>query len=265
EIIRKQFAQVGLTHIMAVSGFNVSILASVVLILLLGIGFSRNQSFYLSIIILLNYIILVGAPASATRAGLMGFLVLLGIHLGRLSKITNGLVLTAVILLLINPKLLRDDIGFQLSFLALAGLIYVSPILENFLARIKIPELKGLRNCLAITLSAQIFTWPISAYNFSQISLIAPIANLLVVWLIPLLTIVILLALSASFILPGLANLFFVPAMLGFKYILFIVQLMAKMPHSYLETTYVSWIGLGIYYLAIIILIIYFKINKIYV
>ncbi|MFH1233771.1 MAG: ComEC/Rec2 family competence protein [Patescibacteria group bacterium] len=259
EKIRQQFSRVGLTHIMAVSGFNVGILAIVVLSLLLGIGFSRRQSFYLSIIILLIYIILVGAPASAMRAGLMGFLVLWALHLGRLNKITNALVLTATILLLINPKLLRDDIGFQLSFCALAGLIYVSPFLENFLIKIKIPELKGLRSCLAMTLSAQIFTWPISAYNFSQISLIAPLANLLVIWLIPFLTIVILIALPASFILPSLSSLFFLPALFASKYILFIVQLMSEVPHSYLETAYVGWIGLVVYYIAVIVLLIYFN------
>lgn len=259
ETTRQQFSRVGLTHIMAVSGFNVSILATIVLSLLLGIGFSRKQSFYLSIVILLIYIILVGAPASAMRAGFMGFLVLWALYLGRLNKITNGLVLTATILLLINPKLLRDDIGFQLSFSALAGLIYIYPILEKFLIKIKIPELKGLRSCLAMTLSAQVFTWPISAYNFSQVSLIAPLANLLVIWLIPFLTIIIFLALPVSFLLPSLSNLFFLPALLGSKYILFIVKLMAKVPHSYLETAYVGWIGLGVYYIAVIFLIIYFN------
>ena len=255
--IRQQFARTGLTHIMAVSGFNISILSIIVLNFLLGIGLDRRRAFYFSIVCLLIYIILVGAPASAMRAGLMGFLVLWAFYLGRLNKITNSLVITAVILLIINPKLLRDDIGFQLSFLALAGLLYIYPFLDKFFAKIKIPQLKGLRSCLAMTLASQIFTWPISAYNFSQISLIAPLANLLVIWLIPLLTIIIILALLISLVLPSLTGLFFLPVLLGSKYILFIVKSMANIPYAYLETAYFSWIWLIIYYLAIIGLIIY--------
>ncbi|MFH1232624.1 MAG: ComEC/Rec2 family competence protein [Patescibacteria group bacterium] len=264
EKIRQQFSQTGLTHIMAVSGFNVSILAVVALVFLLGIGLNRRQAFYLSIIILLVYIILVGAPASAMRAGLMGFLVLLALHLGRLNKITNALVLTATILLLINPKLLRDDIGFQLSFLAVVGLVYVYPILDAIWKKYKLPELKGLSSAFLITLSAQILSWPIIAYNFSQVSLIAPLANLLVIWLIPFLTIVILLAIVASFIFSNLSSFFFLPALFGLKYILFIVQWLSSARYSYLDAIYINWIGLVVYYFVVILLIIYFnKIKKI--
>ncbi|MDO9399302.1 MAG: ComEC/Rec2 family competence protein [bacterium] len=262
EKTRQQFAQTGLTHIMAVSGFNVSILAVVALVFLLGIGLDRRQAFYLSIIILFVYIILVGAPASAMRAGLMGFLVLLALHLGRLNKITNALVFTATILLLINPKLFRDDIGFQLSFLAIAGLVYVYPILDDIWQKFKLPRLKGISNAFLITLSAQIFTWPIIAYNFSQVSLIAPLANLLVVWLIPFLTIAILLAIVASFILPSLSSLFFLPAFFGSKYILFIVNLMSNISHSYLEAVYFNWVVLCVYYFIVIGFLVYFNKKK---
>ena len=158
------------------------------------------------------------------RAGLMGFLVLWALKLGRLNKMTNSLIMTAAVLLLINPRLLRDDAGFQLSFLALAGLVYVYPIFKAIWQKIKWPKLKGLSDAWLITLSAQVFTLPILAYNFNQISLVAPIANLAVLWSLPILTISILGALVLSILWPSLAVLFFTPSLLLTKYILTAVK-----------------------------------------
>lgn len=254
--IRDDFQKTGLTHIMAVSGFNVSILAVAVMAVLLGLGVSRSSAFYLAAALLAGYIVLVGLPASAARAGLMGFLVLWALKLGRLNKITNSLVLTAAIMLLINPKLLRDDVGFQLSFLALAGLVYVYPILEAVWQKIKLPKIKGVSDALLITMAAQVFTLPILAYNFSQISLIAPLANLAVLWVLPALTILILAALPLAALMPGLSFIFFLPSLLLTKYILFIVGLLARAPYAYLEVNYVSWAGVGVYYAVVVLIVI---------
>jgi len=259
--IRQNFSHLGLTHILAVSGFNITILAAITMNFLLAIGLSRRQAFYLSIIILLIYLILVGLPASAMRAGLMGFLVLWALHLGRLNKMTNSLILAAVLLLLVNPKLFRDDIGFQLSFLAISGLVYIYPILNSWLEKVKLPvrlssvwgKLDGLKEILCLTIAAQIFTWPIMAYNFSQVSLIAPLANLLIIWAIPFLTITIIIALPLSWFLPSLAFLFFLPSWLVIKYILIVVEQVVKIPHGYLEinsSTAKWWGWIVIYYLA---------------
>lgn len=260
--IRDDFQKTGLTHIMAVSGFNISVLAVIVMAALLTIGLSRQRAFYIAAIFLAAYIILVGLPASATRAGLMGFLVLWALKLGRLNKITNSLVLTAAVLLLINPKLLRDDAGFQLSFLALAGLVYVYPVFEEFWQKIKLPKLKGLSDALLITLAAQVFTLPVLAYNFSQISLIAPLANLAVLWVLPILTVLILIAILLSAVLPVLSFLFFLPSLILSKYILLVVRYMAKIPYASVEINYL-WPGwLALYYLAVIFIIIKLRREK---
>jgi competence protein ComEC len=254
--IRDDFQKVGLTHIMAVSGFNISILAAIVMIVLLALGLSRGRAFYLAIIILAAYIILVGAPASAMRAGLMGFLVLWALKLGRLNKMTNSLALTAAALLIVNPKLLRDDVGFQLSFLAIAGLVYAYPILEALWEKIKLPKLKGLSDALLITLAAQVFTLPIIAFNFSRISLIAPLANLAVLWALPILTVLILAALPLSFILPGLSFIFFLPCLILTKYILAVVRFFAGLPFSSMEIDYLPLGWVIFYYCLAIFLII---------
>jgi len=256
QTIREDFQKVGLTHIMAVSGFNVSILAVVIMAVLLALGLNRQRAFYAAAIFLAAYIILVGLPASAMRAGLMGFLVLWALKLGRFNKITNSLVLTAAIMLLINPKILRDDVGFQLSFLAIAGLVYVYPILEALYEKTKLSKFKGVSDALLITLAAQAFTLPILAYNFSQISLISPLANLAVLWVLPILTVLILIALPLSAVLPGLAFIFFLPSLILTKYILATVKYLAKIPYGYLEINYL-WRGwlVAYYFVAIFIVI----------
>jgi len=260
--IRDDFQKTGLTHIMAVSGFNVSILSVIVMSVLLAIGVGRRYAFYLAVAILAAYVVLVGLPASALRAGLMGFLVLWALKLGRLNKITNSLALTAAVLLAFNPKLLRDDVGFQLSFLAIAGLVYVYPILGAVWEKFKLPKFKGLSDALLITLAAQVFTLPVLAYNFSQISLIAPLANLAALWAVPALTILILAALPLAALMPGLSVLFFLPSLALAKYILLVVRLMAKIPYAYLEIGYLSWLGVAVYYGAVIFLVI--KLKKIF-
>jgi len=260
--IRDDFQTVGLSHIMAVSGFHVSVLAAVIMAVLLALGLSRQRAFYLAVIFLAVYIILVGLPASAMRAGLMAFLVLWALKLGRLNKITNSLALAAVVLLFINPKLFRDDVGFQLSFLAVAGIVYAYPILEALRQKIKLPKLKGLSDILLITLSAQVFTLPILAYNFSRISLIAPLANIIVLWAAPPLIILSLAALPLGAILPGWSFIIFLPAYAFSKYILAAVKYMAKIPYGYLEISYL-WPGwVAVYYLTVVFMVIKLQQSK---
>ncbi len=247
--LREIFSQAGISHIVAISGMHISILAAMVMGLLLSIGLARRYAFYLASLFLIVYIILIGMPASAMRAGLMGFLVLLALNLGRLNKLTNSLVLAAAILLLINPKLLRDDIGFQLSFLAVLGIAYVYPLLNDILDKIKIPKFKGVRDLFIITIAAQAFTLPIIAYNFSQISIIAPLANLLVLWTLPFLMICTITAIGLCFLIPGLSVVFFLPSWLLLEYIIMAPSYLVKIPYSYIEINYI-WLGwLIIYYL----------------
>lgn len=249
--LRDKFSQTGVSHIVAISGMHISILSGLVMASLLGLGLNRKQAFYAAILFLIIYIIMIGAPASAMRAGIMGSLVLLALYIGRFNKITNSLVLAGAVLLIFNPFLLRDDIGFQLSFLAVVGIIYVYPILDNWLDRIKISKFKGARDILNITLSAQVFTLPIIALNFSQVSIIAPLANLLIIWALPILMILILLALGLSFLFFGLAPLFFAPSLLFLKYIILVVEWLASVPYAYTEIDYLWWGWALLYYIVV--------------
>ena len=173
----------GVRHITAISGLHVTILTSLLMTILIGLGFWRQQAFYFSIVFIILFIIMTGLQASAIRAGIMAGLFLLAQYLGRLSVSSRSIVLAAAIMLAQNPLLLRLDAGFQLSFLAMMGIIHLLPIFQDWFR--KIPDDFQLRSILAMTLSAQIFTLPILIYNFGYVSLVSPLTNILIVPLLP--------------------------------------------------------------------------------
>lgn len=172
QVWKEKFNLTGTRHITAVSGMNITIISSLVLGFLLALGFWRGQAFYLSVVFIIFYILIIGAPSSAIRAGIMGILFLTAQHFGRLANGFRALILAATLMLFLNPQLLKADVGFQLSFLATLGLILLQPLFFSLLKRI--PKKLELRYTLSATLAAQVFTLPILIYNFGQIPLIGP-------------------------------------------------------------------------------------------
>ena len=241
------FSRAGISHIIAISGMHIAIISVIIMNLFLAAGASRRWSFILTSGGLLFYIILIGLPASAMRAGLMAFTALLAIQLGRLNRMTNSLLLIACILLLINPRMLRDDIGFQLSFLAVLSIVYIKPIIDQWISKINvetrfIASLRGVRDIITVTLAAQVLTLPIIALNFHQVSVVSPLVNLLVLFLLPFVMISGMLAAVLSVIFTELAWLFFAPVYLMLKYIILIAEKSVHLPLAYLEIEHI-WIG----------------------
>ncbi len=177
----------GTRHIAAVSGMNTTIISMMIMNFLLFLGFWRNQSFWISLVLIFFYILMIGAPASGVRAGIMAGLVLLSQYSGKISDPERLIVFAACLMLILNPLLLKHDIGFQLSFLAILGLIYFTPVFSKIFK--KIPNILELRTNLSSTLGAQVFVFPVLIFNFGQISVLSPIVNILILPFIPLLTI----------------------------------------------------------------------------
>jgi len=180
--LKEKLNIIGIRHITAVSGLHITIISTILMSLLLGLGFYRGQAFYLSIIFIILFIIMIGLPSSAIRAGIMVSLYLLGQKIGRKSFSPRSIVIAAALMLAFNPLLLLGDVGFQLSFLAVMGIIYLKDSLDRLFRFIK---LKALRDIISMTLSAQIFTLPVLVYNFGRISLIAPLINVLILPIVP--------------------------------------------------------------------------------
>jgi competence protein ComEC len=165
-------------------------------------------------------------------------------------------------MLFLNPLLLRLDIGFQLSFLAMIGMIYLQPIFSDFLK--KIPNFKyfPLRTTLSATLSAQVFTLPILIYNFGYIPLISPITNILIVpFLAPITILIFIFGLSAIIFYP-LGFISSLPTWFSLTYLTKVIDIFAKLPFASLKIENTHWIFLVISYL--ILGIIAWRLNKKY-
>ncbi|MDD5725796.1 MAG: ComEC/Rec2 family competence protein [Patescibacteria group bacterium] len=176
------FRRAGLTHLIAVSGSNITIVASIVFAVLLGFGLWRRQAFWMTTIILASYVTFTGFSASVARAAVMGWLVLLARHVGRQPRTWHVLLVSAFTLCLIDPWMLAFDAGFALSFLATIGLMSWSPILNH---RLKfLPEIGGLREAAATTISATLMTTPYMAFAFERVSLAGLLTNLVAVPLV---------------------------------------------------------------------------------
>jgi len=253
----------GTSHIVAISGMNIVIISEIMMAFLIALGLWRKQAFWLVLIIIFFFILMVGAPASAVRAGIMGAILLYAQKIGRLSNASRIMVFAAAIMLILNPLLLRYDVGFQLSFLAVFGLIYIKPILDDLiLKKIKKEELNGLLQIITTTLAAQIAVLPILIYNFGRISFISPITNILIVPVIPLLTIIGLIFIAGTLIGEVLGMFLLWPTYFLTAYIFKVVEWFSKISWAAKEISNVHWGFLVGYYLLLAGLIWFFQKNK---
>ncbi|MDP4008673.1 MAG: ComEC/Rec2 family competence protein [Candidatus Peregrinibacteria bacterium] len=180
--ILEAFNITGLTHIIAISGYNISLV-----IVLVGAAFAsvaRKKRVVLSVIFIVVFTVLVGMSAAVVRAAIMGSIGLFALYFGRSTRVTLTLLMSALLMNLYNPKIITYDAGFQLSFAATCGIIYVSPKIEKWFVRV--PEICGIREGLQMTIAAQISTLPIILFHFGRLSLVSPLANIMVAPFIPL-------------------------------------------------------------------------------
>jgi len=254
----------GLRHIIAVSGSHIVILSSIVMSLLLFLGLWRRQAFYFTLIIIFIYIILTGLPASGVRAGIMGTIYLLAQKIGRQSAASRIIVLACGLMLLFNPLLLFYDIGFQLSFLAVLGIIYFDPLVRKFfkflIKKYFKKEIKekyeNLSSMVSATISAQIFTLPIIVFNFGNVSWVSPITNILVLPVVYYLMIFGFLSSVAGVFSGILGWILSVPCYILLEYFLWVVDLFSKQ-WMYKTIENISWVWLAVSYFFIVILVRY--------
>lgn len=175
----------GALHVIAASGMNVSLIAGFLSSFLL-VFLKRQTALLFSILGVVVYAILAGLEPSIVRASIMGILVFSAQILGRQSFAGYALFLTGFFMLLISPFLI-EDIGFQLSFLATVGILYIQPVFSNFL---RLKRLPVLGEAVETTLSAQLATLPVLLINFGTLSFWSILVNALVLWTVPFLTII---------------------------------------------------------------------------
>lgn len=227
----QQFRAVGLSHIIAVSGYNLTIVSQNIQTIL-GPLLGVKRSVYLSMIAIFIFVLLTGAPASIIRAGVMSVLLMAGTLLGRPTQSLSLLVVGASLIAAFQPKIIFD-VGFQLSVFATYALLRLTPILQRITENWIGP--KTIYQNLGETLAATVVTAPIIIYYFQQFSAVSVATNILVLPFIPLLMAVGALGLLASIAAPLVAAWAFWGAWPLLQWIIFITQKSSELPHSLLH------------------------------
>ena len=253
--LKQMFINTGTIHIVAVSGFNITIMLKIFSQAFRFLG--RWAEFFLGTLIIIGFIILVGGQASVVRAGIMGWLFLLARVNFRLANIRNGLFITGFFMLLQQPSILVKDIGFQLSFIAMLGLIYISPVVNIAFEKIKwlnfVPNI--IKSAFQETLAAQLAVALIIAGHFGRLSLIAPLPNLLIV---PILFVPMLMSLFIGILAIAIhttAVYFTVPLLFTLSYILKVIEVSNKVPYASISFEKLNWWWVGAGYGVMVLLL----------
>ena len=228
--VKESFRYLGLSHIVAVSGYNITILVLAVSTLLGFFAVSRRASFWIASVFLALFALLTGGSASVVRASVMGFLVILAQHASRMYSARIAIALAGTLMLFQNPFLLRYDAGFVLSFLATAGLLVFYPLLEE---RAKhLPKLGPVKEVVLQTLSAQAFVLPVLIFAFGSVPLLFLVSNMLVLPAIPPTMFFAFVGGVAGFFGETAGRVAMLPAYALLAWELGVVDVLAKIPHA---------------------------------
>lgn len=239
----EQMKQNGTIHIAVASGMNIALLAGPTLSLL-TIFLKRKVALVPLFTLIWSYALLTGFQAPIVRASIMASLLYLAQEFGRKADNVRILLMTGYVMVLANPALIFD-LGFQLSFTSMLGLVFVQPILKRSNNRLLKSE------NFSSTLACQIATLPIIMINFGEYNLISPVINLLILWIVPYIMQFGLLAAIFSFISRFVAQLLAYLAYPMLWYFSLISEICSKLKIFQVWTP--RWgIGLGIgYYLVL--------------
>lgn len=215
--VDRLFSTCGVSHLIAVSGTHIAIVAELVAMVMSRIGARRLVSAVVLLLSIGSFVLFCGAPPSAVRAGLMSVVASGAALAGRRGQSLSAVCAVAIPLCLVEPCL-SCEVGFLLSVVAVASLCLFAPyaayVIEVLFSseaasrwasrrrwgRRALETLSGARRALAVTLVAQVATAPIMVSNFSEISLVAPFTNLLVS---PFVAIVVALGVASCLLRPA--------------------------------------------------------------
>jgi len=244
------FSRTGTAHLLAISGLHISIIIA----MLLSFGilvFGRRRSIYiwLTLALIWLYALLAGMHPPIIRAAIMGSLFLIAEYLGRQRSAIIALAFAAAVMVGIQPHVLWS-VSFQLSFLAMAGLVFLYPYFQAwgrkgvaslFGAREKIAAAGGMvTDGFAVTLAAIVAVGPLVAYSFGVVSLVALPATFFSLPALPFIIVTAALVAFAGLLASIVAQLLGWLAWLFLSYLIFLVQGFDALPYSSLEVTDVS-------------------------
>lgn len=244
-----QFRATGTSHIVALSGYNITLIGNAIQRGLLFLTVPFASSFWLASSAIILFVIMTGASASVVRAGIMGVLLLIAQKEGRGYRMAPALVFAAAAMVFQNPYVLRFDAGFQLSFAATLGLIYLSPRvgrwIDDFSRLVRRDrtsravrqhngaETESLSKRILIeTLAAQIAVFPLLIFLFGRVSVISPIVNVLVLLAVPYAMGIGFIAAMLAFVSDALGRIVGAAAWVLLEYQLRMIRLFAHIPFA---------------------------------
>jgi len=218
---------VGLVHIIAVSGYNLTIIIDFVR--RISTKLSRFQVVFLASGLMYAFILITGFSPSIIRAALVSFLGLIAWYFGRKFSPILLIALIASVTGLANPYFVWGDIGWYLSFLAFFGILIVAPQIVKLFKKDTLPVMATI----AIeTFSAQIMTTPLIMAIFGRVSLVGFLANIIVVPLVPFAMLFSLVAGIAGMVVPVISGWIALPARILLNLILLVADWFSKFPHA---------------------------------
>jgi competence protein ComEC len=240
-----ELTAVGLVHIVAVSGYNLTIMVRGIGRLKLG---SKYQKLVASLSLIVGFVLVTGFSASIVRAAIVSILGLWAWYYGRKLKPFVLISFTAAITGLWNPFYVWSDLGWYMSFLAFFGVLVIAPLI---IKRFFKSQPKILTIVLIETLSAEIMTLPLILMTFSQLSMVALLANVLVVPLVPLAMLFSAVAGLAGAFLPATAGWIALPARIVLTYMLDVIHILASIPSVLLHRS-ISLATMLVFYACVI-------------
>lgn len=252
--IQQDFQIAGLSHMVVLSGYNITIVATFVMVLFAWLGFGYKGRRVGALIIIPLFIIMTGFGASSVRAGIMSMMIFGLQILVRPANSGRVIFYTAAIIGFSNPRILLYDPSFHLSFLAFIGLVYVTPFIEKLFSRFG--EWFGLRDLLVQTLSVQLFVLPYILWMSGRVSLLILLSNLLTVPLVPLATFFGGSVILVSFFIPSIAPIIAYPVVFLMQYMINVSRLVAlSSPTTITFAPFNGWIivvGYGLLMIGIL-------------
>lgn len=254
EDIEEAFKESGITHLLAVSGSNVTYIILVTKFLFNKI-FGKHASNFITIFMVILFVLISGASPSVVRAGVMAIILILSEILARSPNTISTVATTAVLILLYNP-LIICDVGFILSFGGTLGIIFLNQKITNWFNKkfFVISEnkfFKYILDMLTVTLSAQIVLLPVMWYYFNNVSFISILTNLLVGPFTGIITVLGLITYFISLIYFPLAQLFSYSVYILISLVIKISKICAAIPYGTLLVPTPTILMIVIYYLFI--------------
>lgn len=260
EELKQNFNNSWLTHFIAVSGFNITIL--IVFFTFFIKYLPKTLRLLTMSIIIFLFVLLVWFSAPVVRAWIMGFIGYLVLQNGRQGNILAISLLTLILMVTHNPFSINYDVSLHLSFLAVLWIIYTEKFFNKIFSFL--PNFFEIRTAVSITFAALVFTLPIMIFGFWQLSIISPLTNLLVSWSIPLAMLFWFLSVIWYLIYPFLGIILWFFAFLLLKWNIFVVNFFWSKEFLVLKTDFweYSWYFQLIYMIILWFIVLYFKPNK---